>query len=344
MRILSIETSCDETAISLLEAKGGLKNPSFKILHHVVSSQVKLHAPFGGVVPMLAKREHAKNLPLLLKKIYPIKCRSSAILPEVKLFNRVDLISVTVGPGLEPALWEGINFAKALAKKLQKPLLGVNHLEGHIYSNWINQKSSPEFPAVCLIVSGGHTILALMKNAITWKILGETRDDAVGEAFDKVARMLNLSYPGGPEIEKQAKKGKSDSVIFPSPMINSKDYDFSFSGLKTAVLYYLRDHKNFKTENVCASFQKSAFSVLIKKTLRAAKEFKAKSVLLCGGVASSKALRSLFKKETKKAKLSFFAPALKLNTDNASMIAAAAYFNFLQKKKKTLRANGNLSI
>ena len=333
MRILSIETSCDETAISLLEAKGGLKNPSFKILHHVVSSQVKLHAPFGGVVPMLAKREHAKNLPLLLKKILPDSVK-----------NKINLISVTIGPGLEPALWEGINFAKALAKKLQKPLLGVNHLEGHIYSNWINQKSSPEFPAVCLIVSGGHTILALMKNAITWKILGETRDDAVGEAFDKVARMLNLSYPGGPEIEKQAKKGKSDSVIFPSPMINSKDYDFSFSGLKTAVLYYLRDHKNFKTENVCASFQKSAFSVLIKKTLRAAKEFKAKSVLLCGGVASSKALRSLFKKETKKAKLSFFAPALKLNTDNASMIAAAAYFNFLQKKKKTLRANGNLSI
>ncbi len=333
MRILSIETSCDETAISLLEAKGGLKNPSFKILHHVVSSQVKLHAPFGGVVPMLAKREHAKNLPLLLKKILPDSVK-----------NKINLISVTIGPGLEPALWEGINFAKALAKKLQKPLLGVNHLEGHIYSNWINQKSSPEFPAVCLIVSGGHTILALMKNTITWKILGETRDDAIGEAFDKVARMLNLPYPGGPAVEKQAKKGKPDSVIFPSPMINSKDYDFSFSGLKTAVLYYLRDHKNFKTENVCASFQKSAFSVLIKKTLRAAKEFKAKSVLLCGGVASSKALRSLFKKETKKAKLSFFAPALKLNTDNASMIAAAAYFNFLQKKKKPLRANGNLSI
>ena len=333
MRILSIETSCDETAISLLEAKGGLKNPSFKILHHVVSSQVKLHAPFGGVVPMLAKREHAKNLPLLLKKILPDSVK-----------NKINLISVTIGPGLEPALWEGINFAKALAKKLQKPLLGVNHLEGHIYSNWINQKSSPEFPAVCLIVSGGHTILALMKNAITWKILGETRDDAVGEAFDKVARMLNLSYPGGPEIEKQAKKGKSDSVIFPSPMINSKDYDFSFSGLKTAVLYYLRDHKNFKTENVCASFQKSAFSVLIKKTLRAAKEFKAKSVLLCGGVASNKTLCALLKNESKKAKLSFFAPALKLNTDNASMIAAAAYFNFLQKKKKTLRANGNLSI
>src|SRR3989339_43324 len=333
MRILSIETSCDETAISLLEAKGGLKNPSFKILHHVVSSQVKLHAPFGGVVPMLAKREHAKNLPLLLKKILPDSVK-----------NKINLISVTIGPGLEPALWEGINFAKALAKKLQKPLLGVNHLEGHIYSNWINQKSSPEFPAVCLIVSGGHTILALMKNTITWKILGETRDDAIGEDFDKVARMLNLPYPGGPEIEKQAKKGKPDSVIFPSPMINSKDYDFSFSGLKTAVLYYLRDHKNFKTENVCASFQKSAFSVLIKKTLRAAKEFKAKSVLLCGGVASNKTLCALLKNESKKAKLSFFAPALKLNTDNASMIAAAAYFNFLQKKKKPLRANGNLSI
>ncbi|MFA5173135.1 MAG: tRNA (adenosine(37)-N6)-threonylcarbamoyltransferase complex transferase subunit TsaD [Candidatus Paceibacterota bacterium] len=345
MRILAIETSCDETAIALTEAAGSLNSPRFKILKSSIASQIKIHRPFGGVVPSLAKREHQKNLPLIFKKVV-----SEEDIPSI------DLIAVTVGPGLEPALWQGIAFAKEISKAYGKPLLGVNHLEGHIYSNWINPPAGlPKFPAVSLIVSGGHTILSLMKDIKTWKILGSTRDDAVGEAFDKVARMLKLPYPGGPEIERLAKKGKA-ILNFPSPMLHSKDFDFSFAGLKTAVLYYLlasskhnlgedgRDHKKYNKEDVCASFQSSAFEVLIKKTLRAAETYKAKSVLLSGGVASSRALRALFKKETKRAGLNFFAPGLKLNTDNAAMISAAAYISFLRKKKKPLRANGNMEI
>lgn len=333
MRILAIETSCDETAIALTEAEGGLNSPRFKILKSAVASQIKIHRPFGGVVPSLAKREHQKNLPLIFKKVISEKDISS-----------LDLIAVTVGPGLEPALWQGISFAKEISKAYGKPLLGVNHLEGHIYSNWINPSVGlPKFPAISLIVSGGHTILSFMKDIKTWKILGSTRDDAVGEAFDKVARMLKLPYPGGPEIERAAKKGKN-IIDFPSPMLHSSDFDFSFSGLKTAVLYYLRDNKKINKNDICASFQSAAFEVLIKKTLRAAKTYKAKSVLLSGGVASSLALRAFFKKEVKKNDLNFFAPGLKLNTDNAAMISAAAYINFLRKKKKLLKADGNMEI
>lgn len=343
MIILAIETSCDETAISLVEAKGGLSCPQFKIIRHIVSSQVKLHAPFGGVVPMLAKREHQKNLPLVLKQAV-----------KEKDIAGIDLIATTVGPGLEPALWEGINFAKDLGKAWGIPVLGVNHLEGHIYSNWIQKDCHsraggnpvPKLPAVCLIASGGHTILTYMPNLTSWKILGETLDDAVGECFDKVARMLELPYPGGPQIEIQAKKGDSAAINFPQPMLHSKNYDFSYSGLKTAVLYYLRDHKRANKSNVAASFQSAAFTPLVSKALRAAKEYKAKSILLCGGVASSRALRNLLRREAKKANLTFHAPGLKLNTDNASMIAAAAYINHLKKspKKLPLKANGNLSV
>ena len=339
MRILAIETSCDETALSLMDALGGLRSPRFKIIRQTVSSQVKLHAPFGGVVPMLAKREHAKNLPLLLKKLSP---------NTDYLILNTDLIAVTVGPGLEPALWEGINFAKNLATKCKKPVLGVNHLDGHIYSNWIkplNKKQTIKFPAVCLIASGGHTILTLMTSLTKWKILGATRDDAVGECFDKVARMLKLPYPGGPEIEKHASRGNEDAIAFPSPMLDQKNFDFSYSGLKTSVLYYLRDHKKVNKNEVAASFQKAAFLSLIKKSIRAAAVYRAQSVLLCGGVASSRYLRRRLATAARRAGLSFHAPGMKLNTDNASMIAAAAYINWLQKKKPlSLRADGNLNI
>jgi len=336
MRILAIETSCDETAIALTEATGSLNpqagGPKFKVLKSAIASQIKIHRPFGGVVPSLAKREHQKNLPLVLKKVV-----------KEKDISDIDLIAVTIGPGLEPALWQGISFAEDLSHAWGKPLIGVNHLEGHIYSNWITSKEKPKLPAICLIVSGGHTILTLMKNLTSWKILGATRDDAVGEAFDKVARMLNLPYPGGPEIEKLAEKGKAN-IDFPRPMLHSKDFDFSFSGLKTAVLYYVRDHKKINKADACASFQESAFTPLIYKSLSSAKKFKAKSILLCGGVASSRALRKLFKKETKKAELNFYAPSFKLNTDNASMISAAAYINFLKKKNQLLRADGSLGV
>jgi N6-L-threonylcarbamoyladenine synthase len=344
MRILGIETSCDETAFSIIEASGGFNSPKFKILKSVVASQIKIHRPFGGVVPNLAKREHIKNLPILFKKI----------LKDDKIKN-IDLIAVTIGPGLEPALWAGITFAEDLSKKNKIPLIGVNHLEGHLYSFLLSKKTkspvvsswSDIFPAVALIVSGGHTILLLVKDLKTWKKLGETRDDAVGEAYDKVARLLGLPYPGGPEIQKLAKNGNAKAINFPRPMIYEKNYDFSFSGLKTAVLYYSRDIKNknsINTADVAASFQSAAIEVLNKKTERALKEFKAKSVLLSGGVAANQVLRQELKKMAKKNGVQFFVAEQKYNTDNAVMIATAGYMGHLRKKKYPMRANGNLGI
>ena len=332
MRILSIETSCDETAIALIEANGGLKKPHFKILENLVSSQIKIHRPYGGVVPSLAKREHIKNLPILLKKI---KSKKSA-----------DLIAVTVGPGLEPALWTGIEFAKELAKKTGKPLAGANHLRGHLYSDLlgVDHKTQIAFPAVALIVSGGHTILLLLKSLTKWKKLGETRDDAAGEAFDKVARLLKLPYPGGPEIEKIAKIGNPRAINFPRPMIDQKNYDFSFSGLKTAILYYLRDAKNPNKADVAASFQQAAVDVLTAKTIKAAKENKAKSIMLSGGVAANNYLVNNLKLKTEESGLNFFVPSRKFVTDNAAMVAASAYIDHLVKKKYRITAQSNLSI
>ena len=340
MKILAVETSCDETSIALVEAKGGLKSPQFKVIKNLVASQIKIHQPFGGVVPNLAKREHIKNLPLILKKLQAAGHR----------LKDVDLIAVTVGPGLEPALWTGINFADELAKEYKKQIVGASHLDGHLYSLLLQQKSTDfkkTFPAIALIISGGHTILALMKNLKDARKIGETRDDAVGEAFDKAARLLELPYPGGPEIEKLAKKGDPDAVKFPRPMLDQKNFDFSFSGLKTSVLYHLRDNKNAQKADVAASFQRAAFDVLIKKTLRAAKESGAKSIMVSGGVAANKTLRQEFKKTLKKEFKSQAMPKLfitKFPTDNAAMIAAAAYINYLKKKKYKIVANGNLNI
>jgi N6-L-threonylcarbamoyladenine synthase len=360
IKILAIETSCDETAFALVEASGGLAKPKFKVLENLVSSQIEIHKPFGGVVPNLAKREHLKNLPILFKKLTT----------KYKLLN-TDLLCVTVGPGLEPALWTGINFAKEIKEKTK--LIGVSHLEGHLYSILLDSKFDAKkmFPGIALIVSGGHTILILMKDLTHYKILGQTRDDAVGEAFDKAARLLGLPYPGGPEIEKLSKKGKTDAIDFPRPMIHQKNYDFSFSGLKTALLYYLRDnsgqnvqytghttrYKKARKEDVAASFQKAAFDVVIEKTLRAAEEFGAKSIMVSGGVSASRALADEFKKAinsdaqrgrspdqkrrgNKKAKLLI----TKFPTDNAVMIAAAGYISHLRKKNRKLAANGNLGL
>ena len=252
LTILAIETSCDETGITLLKAQGGLRAPKFRIQKNLVASQITIHRPFGGVVPNLAKREHLKNLPILYKKIFGAIGGKS----EIALWKKIDLITVTVGPGLEPALWTGIEFAKRLAREHKKTLIGANHLEGHLYSFLLPSRSSKAyasallpktiFPAVALIVSGGHTILLHMESFSRWTRLGETRDDAAGEAYDKVARLLDIPYPGGPEIEKLAAKGNPFSITFPRPMLDQKNYDFSFSGLKTAVLYYVRDAKATK--------------------------------------------------------------------------------------------------
>jgi N6-L-threonylcarbamoyladenine synthase len=340
MKILSIETSCDETALSLIDANGGLETPRFKILKNLVASQIKIHQPFGGVVPNLAKREHLKNLPILFEEI-----KDS--------MKSVDLIAVTAGPGLEPCLWAGIEFAKNLAKKSKKPLVGVNHLEGHLYSFLLSQKTvnselkiknSELFPAIALIVSGGHTILLLMKDLTHYKKLGETRDDAAGEAFDKVARLLKLPYPGGPQLEKLAALGNPEAIPFPRPMLDQKNYDFSFSGLKTAVLYYLRENARPSAADIAASFQQAVIDVLIKKPISAAEIFRAKSILLSGGVANNKALRQNFEKEAEKNKIKFFAPAFEFTTDNAAMTAVAAYFNRLKKKNHHLIAQGHLNI
>ncbi len=418
MRILAIETSCDETAISLLDASGGLAKPKFKILKHLVASQVKVHRPFGGVVPNLAKREHLKNLPVLLGKIFPDfklpACADGSAgrqnpnfkqIPKSKI-PKIDLIAVTVGPGLEPALWTGINFAKSLIKadiyadkrglisenlrrnprKSAPKLVGVNHLEGHLYSFLLPQRDTKReaqvmkhklnevFPAVALIVSGGHTILLLMKNLKTIKKLGETRDDAVGEAFDKVARMLRLPYPGGPELEGLARKGNPQAIEFPRPMLEQKNYDFSFSGLKTAVLYYLRDadgrgsirrstqiSRNFISENqrsnprksadmedVAASFQRAAIDVLVGKTLRAARAFGANAIMISGGVAANRELRKRFKLEIQKLEklrnLDLLIPDFRFCTDNASIIGAAGYIALLRKRSRRLEARGNLNF
>ncbi len=354
--------------MALVDARGGLKNPQFKVLKNIVSSQIAVHRPFGGVVPNLAKREHIKNLPKVLGQLTA---------NNLKLKTSIDLIAVTVGPGLEPALWTGIEYAKQLSKELKKPLIGANHMEGHLYSNWLprtviasrakqslKQQSkivSPLshvkevrndkilFPAIALVVSGGHTILLKMDSLIKWKNLGETLDDAAGEAFDKVARMLKLPYPGGPEIQKLAKKGNPKAIKFPRPMLKSDDYNFSFSGLKTSVLYYLRDNplvasRQSLSADVAASFQQAVLDVLVGKTMRAARSYGAKSVLLCGGVSANLALREELKLKTNNLGASFFVPDFEYNTDNAAMIAVAAYIQYLRKKKLKLEANSNLSL
>jgi len=362
MKILAIETSCDETAIAVLEVING----KFEVRSNVVLSQIKIHKPFGGVVPNLAKREHQKNLPVVLKRA----------LTEAKITpKKIDAIAVTYGPGLEPALWMGINFAEELAKKWKKPIIPVNHLEGHIYASWLppagaNPKSqilNPKFPLLALIVSGGHTELVLMKKHLDYKILGETLDDAAGEAFDKVARLLKLSYPGGPEISKLAEKylppspllGK-ERGLFPRPMLNSPDLNFSFSGLKTAVLYYLRDNPNFNKAEIAYEFQQAVVDVLVKKTEKAIKKYKPKSLVVGGGVAANKALREALKNLTPQPPLlrkdrgkkkntsgfSLFLSPLWLTGDNAAMISTAAYFRTKAKKlaKTKLKANGNLKL
>ncbi len=344
MKILAIETSCDETAISIVKViNQNINKLQFKVIKNYIASQINIHRPWGGVVPHLAKREHLKNLPIIFSKI------------SQKELTDINLLAVTTGPGLEPCLWTGINFLKEIKKiHFQKiPIIGVSHLNGHLYSffltkkynNFIKQNNLENlFPAIALIISGGHTILLLLKDLKTIKKLGETKDDAVGEAFDKVARLLNLPYPGGPEIEKLALSGKNNSIVFPSPMLKTKDYNFSFSGLKTAVLYYLKNNPNSKKEEIAYSFQEAALKVLIFKTFKAAKEFQVKSVFVSGGVIANKTIRKNFQKEAKKQNLNILMPDFLYNTDNAAMIAVAGYIQkFILNKNYPLKANGILN-
>jgi N6-L-threonylcarbamoyladenine synthase len=366
MLILGIETSCDDTGIAILEVAPTKVGVVFNVLSNTISSQIKTHAPFGGVVPNLAAREHLKNIG---------PCLKTALKETNKTINDVDLIAVTVGPGLIPSLLIGVNFAKALAYKYNIPIIAVNHLEGHIIaasgSGISNSKfliSKQKFPAIALLVSGGHTQLVLMRKFGQYKIIGETRDDAAGECFDKVAKLLRLPYPGGPEIAKQAAKANPKSQILnpklPRPMISHQNFDFSFSGLKTAVLYLIQSQKS-KIKNqkfiqeVCYETQQAIIDVLISKTFKAVEKYHAKTVILSGGVAANEELRKQFAfkiqnlpagRHGSKFEINFLVPPKNLCMDNGAMIAMAGYFD--AKRHPSLRdnsinriiANANLRI
>lgn len=327
MLILGIETSCDETSVSVLEFFSKTK---YKILSNIVSSQIAIHAPYGGVVPHLAAREHEKNLPIVLKQ---------SLKKSGKTIEEIGAIAVTNGPGLSPALWRGVNFAQELAKKYKKPLVPVNHVEAHIYSAILNKKNAEvKLPAIALVVSGGHTQLILIEKNRKYKIIGETRDDAAGEAFDKIAKILSLGYPGGPIVSELAKKGKEDFINFPRPMLHLKNFDFSFSGLKTSVLYAFQNLKKEKGRlsknditGFCASAQKAIVDVLVIKTLKAAAFYKIKTLLVGGGVSANEELQKQLKKTAKKkiSGLKIFFPNQEFFTDNAAPIA---YLGALKNK------------
>ncbi len=391
MRILAIETSCDETAISIVEATGGFTTPKFKILAHCVSSQVKLHAEWGGVVPNLAKREHARNIiPLiqealtqasllekiekseqkinleLQQKLAQILAREPEVLQHILDFTaqfrapKFDVIAFTRGPGLEPALWVGVNTARALSLAWEAPSVPVDHMEGHLLSPLANSPNyntnqNTLFPALALLISGGHTELVLSREWLNYEKLGQTRDDAVGEAFDKVARILGLPYPGGPEIGKLAEIAVSEELLassfkLPRPMINSGDLDFSFSGLKTAVLYLVQKNPDIPKPEIAREFQQAVIDVLISKTIKAIQKHSPKSVIIAGGVANNQELIEQFRARISQdlPTIQLLVPEAKLTTDNATMIAIAGYFHALKnefvKEGEEITADGNLSL
>ncbi|MFA5946425.1 MAG: tRNA (adenosine(37)-N6)-threonylcarbamoyltransferase complex transferase subunit TsaD [Patescibacteria group bacterium] len=329
MRILGIETSCDETAVSVLEGEG----EKLTVVSSYVRTQIDIHEVYGGVVPEVAAREH-------LQMLFPMLHKAVSLTGE-----GIDAIAVTTGPGLAPALRVGTEAAKALAYAWGKPLVPVCHLEGHIYAAWLARSGesvasharTPSFPALCLIVSGGHTELVLMKGHGDFERLGETLDDAAGEAFDKVAKMLGLGYPGGPKVAQLAMDGDAKAFDFPRAMLDSKNLNMSFSGLKTSVLYTLRekeseiDNHAFRA-NIAASFQEAIVDVLAKKTLAAIKKHKPVSLILAGGVAANIALRERLLKLAEETGVVLFLPPFEYSLDNAAMIAAAGYFRARETK------------
>jgi len=372
MIILGIETSCDETAISIVRATGTLDAPEFQILGSALHSQIETHREFGGVVPMLAKREHAKNLPLVLEKALS-QAKVNNSLDE---FNpsKIDLIAVTVGPGLEPALWAGIKFAEELGSKWNIPIIATNHMMGHIVSVLFDSKNKIHFPAISLLISGGHTELVYLKSWFDINKIGETQDDAVGEAFDKVARMLGLPYPGGPEISRLAEEARAKNLAletkFPRPMLHSKDYNFSFSGLKTAVLYFVRDNTSpqlrklglplplsrggergeviplLLKQKISREFEDAVTETLVSKTKSALAEYDPKTLIIAGGVIANAHLqRSFLELHKIYSDLKILIPEKSLTTDNATMIAAAGYIEFLKGGNEVkLEAQGKLPI
>ena len=396
MKILGIETSCDETAVCLIETK----NDSIHILGNQLYSQVALHAKYGGVFPNMAKREHAKNLVPLLEKCLReaniLKEKNQKISTEKNekikeilereegLFEMlselagkmkkpdIDAIAVTNGPGLEPALWVGVSFAKALGELWDIPLYPVNHMEGHIVVASVDKIYEKEFafkkinyPAIALLISGGHTQLVLNKELLNYEIIGDTKDDAIGEAFDKVARILGLPYPGGPEISKLAEKERAEnfstygrstegrqketSYPLPRPMIHSKDLNFSFSGIKTAVLYTVKKIPELTAaikQEIAREFEDAVVEVIILKTRQAVMEYNAQTIIIGGGVSANKKIREDFTALANELSIELMIPEVSASTDNAFMIALAGYVNIASGKKPQadFAAKGNLSL
>lgn len=414
MKILAIETSCDETAIAILECEGDTADARFRVLGNALLSQIDIHKEYGGVFPALAKREHAKNLvPLLEAALEEAKLDHESVqeVPEAlreelsALLSRepelgdalltflreterpdIDAIAVTHGPGLEPALWVGVNFARALSSAWDIPLVPVNHMEGHLLAALAEQTENSEqkteirirdvrLPVLALLISGGHTELVLMKEWLSYELIGQTRDDAVGEAYDKVARMMGLPYPGGPEVSKLAERARlqptpyplSPAFVLPRPMLDSGDLDFSFSGLKTAVLYLLKEKgelSELEKGQLARAFEDAVAEVLWKKTAKAIEETGAKTLVIGGGVSANTHIQRTFRAnieaypatapssnarparpEAALRDIELRIPAPEFTTDNAVMIGIAGYYRALRKEfGKETRADGTLSL
>lgn len=391
MKLLAIETSCDETAVAILEAEGDTTRATFRVLGNALLSQIDIHKEYGGVFPALAKREHAKNLvPLLAAALeeaeliredaqvldHALKEQLGALLErepglgdalltfltETEVPD-IDAIVVTHGPGLEPALWVGVNFAKALALAWNKPLVGANHMEGHLLSALANEREDRlviehvTLPVIGLLISGGHTQIVAMKEWFSYEILGETQDDAVGEAFDKVARMLALPYPGGPEISKLAEEARIEHtpahpIPFPRPMLGDNTCNFSFSGLKTAVMYQLKKMEGVsdtQKKAMAREFEDAVAEVLWKKTSRALIETGGRTLVIGGGVSGNVHIRRVFEEQVayEHPEVELRIPPRALTTDNAVMIGMSGYFRYLRGIRSNigeLKANGNLSL
>lgn len=360
MKILGIETSCDETAAAIVE-DGPSTGSGLRILSNVVASSVELHKKTGGIIPEIAAREQIRCIiPVIQEAI--TEAFSGQRLASRKKLNAspysleaglIDALAVTIGPGLIGSLLVGVETAKTLSFVWNKPIVPINHLQAHLYANWLDNKN-PQFPAIGLVVSGGHTDLVLMKDHGNIKWLGGTRDDAAGECFDKCARLLGLGYPGGPVIAAEAAKLVASRYPLiprlPRPMIKSDDFDFSFSGLKTAVINQVKDLKSIKQFNnsviqqLSYEIQESITDVLVEKTIRAAKRYKVKSILLAGGVAANERLGEKFKSSISHSPFSIYQPPPRLCTDNATYVASCAYFNFKPIPWKKIEANPGSSI
>lgn len=333
VKILAIESSCDETAAAVVVNGREVRS-------NVISSQIALHTLYGGVVPEIASRKHIEKINQVI---------TQALEDADTTLEEIDAIGVTYGPGLVGALLVGVAEAKAIAYAAKKPLVGVHHIEGHICANYIeNKELEPSF--LCLVASGGHTHLVKVADYGKYEIIGRTRDDAAGEAFDKVARAIGLGYPGGPKIEKKAKEGNDKAIVFPKAKVAENPYDFSFSGLKSAVLNYINGCKMKQQEineaDIAASFQKAVIDVLVEHAVHAAKEYRIDKFAIAGGVASNQTLREVMEKACKERGIQFYHPSPIFCTDNAAMIGSAAYYEYLQGRRDgwDLNAVPNLKL